>query len=182
MTAPDRPDADDPARRPRTLGQRLGLLCILLIAPVAAVTIPTLVVTGFFGQRPGPKAAAHPVTAPKADLNGLGAALNRSAESLLPTPAPLTTEPIQLRVRADHLAARAEKVSRQAQALGGSTVEGVSNPGEKHLYVDLPAGSVDGFRRALADNSLPAPPPAPPAAGTARDQLEVVIRPTADDE
>ena len=100
----------------------------------------------------------------------------------MPTPAPLTPEPITIKVRPEHVAARADKVSRQAQALGGSAVEGVSNPGEKHLYVDLPAGSADPFRRALIDNTLPSPPVATPAPSSARDQLEVIVRPTADDE
>ncbi len=182
MTVPARPNPEDPDRRPRTLGQRLQLLLILLVLPVAAVTVPTLLVTGIFGQHPRSKASTGaPTPAIATTLNGLGAALNRSAESLLPAPAPLTPEPIQVKVRPDHLTARAEKVSRQAAALGGSAVEGVSNPGEKHLFVDLPAGNADAFRRALADNTLPTAAAAP-IAGAARDQLEVIVRPTADDE
>lgn len=183
MTAPARQDTDDPARRPRSLAQRLQLLLVLLVLPVTAVTIPTLIVTRIFGQHPQPKSAAHPTATPTpADPYGLAGMLNHTAATLLPTPAPLTPEPIQVKVRAEHVAARADKIARQAQALGGSAVEGVSNPGEKHLFVDLPAGSADAFRRALADNSVPTAPAATPPAGAARDQLEVIVRPVADDE
>ena len=184
MSIPARPQADDPARRPRTFAQRLQLLLILLILPGAAVVIPTLVVTGIFGQHPHPKALPKqtPTQTSTTDLNGLGAALNHSAETLMPTPAPLTPEPIQIKVRPEHVAARAQKVAQQAQALGGTAIEGVSNLGEKHLFVDLPAGSADTFRQALANNTLPAAPAATPTAGAAHDQLEVIVRPTADDE
>ncbi len=180
MTPPARPADDDPARRPRTLGQRLQLLLILLILPGIAVALPSLLVRSVFIKSSKPKDIAK--TAPSPDLDGLGAALNRSAVSLLPTPAPLTPEPLVLKVRADHLAARAEKLARQAQALGGTAVEGVTNAGEKHLFVDLPAGGGEPFRRAVAENILPAPPTATPAAGTAHDRLEVIIRAADDDE
>lgn len=183
MSLPARPAAaaDDPACRPRPFGQRLQLLLVLLVLPVAAVVIPTIFVTGFFGQRPKAKAPPARPT-PAADVSGLGAALNRSADALLPTPAPLTPEPLAVRVRADHVATRAQKVASQAQALGGAATEGVSDPGEKHLFVDLPAGSADAFRRAVLDNAAPVAPTATPPVGAARDQLEVIVRPTADDE
>ena len=183
MTASARPDAaDDPARRPRSLAQRLQLLLILLVLPGLAVAVPTVLVTCHFGQRPKPKAPPTPKHVAPRDAGGLTAALNHSAEQLMPAPAPLPPEPFTLKVRPEHVAARAEKVVRQAQALGGSAVEGVSNPREKHLYVDLPAGAADAFRRALADNTLPPPPAATPIPGAARDQLEVIVRPIADDE
>ena len=185
MTAPARPDLDDPARRPRTFAQRLQLLLVLLVLPVAAVAVPTVLVTCHFGQRPRPKTSPNPTPAARAtptNPTGLAAALNHSAEQLMPTPAPLTPAPIPIKVRPEHVAARAEKVVRQAQALGGTAVEGVSNPGEKHLFIDLPGGTADTFRRALLDNTLPAPPTATPDPTAARDQLEVIVRPTADDE
>lgn len=194
MSSPDRPPAvTDPAARPRPLGQRLQLLFIVLILPVVAVTLPALLVTGIFGRRPQPKAppvhakpAPRPVAratpAPTPDTSGLTAALNHSAESLLPVPAPLTTDPIRLPVRADHVTARAEKVANQAKLLGGSAVEGVSAPGEKHLFVEVPAGSAEAFRQAVTKNEPPIPPTITPAPGAARDHLEVIIRPAADDE
>lgn len=193
MSLPDPPSlADDPAARPRPLAQRLQLLLTVLILPVLAVTLPTLAVTGIFGQRPKPKPVAHAAPTPKPptratpaptpDTSGLTAALNHSAESLLPTPAPLSPEAIRLTVRADHVLARAEKVASQAKLLAGAVVEGVSAAGEKHLFVDLPAGRADAFRQAVTKNDAPIVPTAPPAPGAARDQLEVVIRAAADDE
>lgn len=188
MSSPDRPSpVIDPAARPRSFAQRLQLLLILLILPVAAVTLPALFVTGIFGQRPSPKPTpkpkiSHPTPAPTPDTSGLTAALSRSAESLLPAPAPFTTEPIRLSVRADHVAARAQKVTDQAKLLGGSAVEGVSAPGEKHLFVDVPAGFADAFRQAVTKNETPVSPTITPAPKTAHDQVEVVIRPAADDE
>ncbi len=187
MSLPDRrpSTAPDPAARPRPLVQRLQLLLILLVLPVAAVTLPTLAVTGIFGRQPKPKASkapAHVMPTPASDPSGLAAALNHSAETLLPTPAPLTIDPIRVSVRFDHLTARAEKVDHQAKALGGSAVEGISAPGEKHLFVDLPAGRVEAFRKAVTANETPVPPPGTPNTGAARDQLEVIIRSAADDE
>lgn len=175
MSSPDRPaPAADPAARPRSLPQRLQLLAVLLIVPGLAVTLPTLVVTHIFGQRP-------PVHATPA-ANGLTTALQHSAESLLPTPAPLTLDPIHLSVRPDHVTTRAEKVARQATALGGTAVEGISAGGEKHLFVDLPAGCAAAFRQAVTANETPVPPASTPTVGAARDQLEVMIRPASDDE
>ncbi len=194
MSSSDRPSpVIDPAARPRPLGERLQLLLIVLILPVVAVMLPALLVTGIFGQRPKPKAlpihakptppsAVHASPTPPPDTSGLTAALNRSAESLLPVPAPLTIDPIRVQVRADHVAARAEKVAAQAKQLGGSVVEGVSGPGEKHLFVELPAGCADVFRQAVTKNEPPVVPTTAPIPGAARDQLEVLIRPAADDE
>ena len=176
MSSPDRPSLPaDPAARPRSLAQRLQLLLILLIGPALAVTLPTLAVTHIFGKHP-PKPARAPTA------NGLTTALQHSAESLLPTPAPLTADPIRVSVRPDHLAARAEKVANQAKALGGSAVEGISATGEKHLFVDLPAGRAGAFRQAVTANETPVVPPTTPTVGAARDQMEVIIRPAADDE
>ncbi len=194
MSLPDRPSPlIDPAAQPRSFAQRLQLLVILLIVPVAAVTLPALLVTGIFGQRPKPKKpvvhatptpkpTAHATPAPAPDTSGLTAALNHSAESLLPVPAPLSADTVRLSVRADHVAARAEKVANQAKLLGGAAVEGVAAAGEKHLFVDVPAGCADAFRQAVTKNEAPVAPTVVRAPNAARDQLEVVIRPAADDE
>ena len=198
MSLSDRPSvaSADPATRPLPLFQRLRLLFILLVLPMAAVTLPTLAITGIFGQRPKPKTpAAHakpvppkpsPLPAkptPTPDTSGLRAALDHSAVSLLPTPAPLSPDTIRLTVtRAEHLDARAEKVAGQARLLGGAAVSGVAAAGERHLFVDLPAGRAEAFRQAVTRNEPPVLPAGTPAAGTARDQLEVLIRPAADDE
>ncbi len=186
MSPSDRPSSViDPAARPRSFAQRLQLLLILLILPVVAVILPALFVTGIFGQRPKPKPkppVARATPAPTPDTSGLTAALTHSAESLLPPPAPLTADTIRLSVRADHVAVRAEKVANQAKQLGGSAVEGVSAAGEKHLFVDVPAGCAEAFRQAVTQNEAPVTPTTTPAPKAARDQLEVVIRPAADDE
>ena len=185
MSLPDRPHAAaaDPAARPRTLAQRLQLLCILLLVPAVAVTLPTLVVTRIFGQRPKPKALVDVKPPPPPDTSGLKDALNHSAETMFPTPPPLSPDTIQLKVRADHADARAKKVAGQALALGGAAVEGVVAVGEdKHLFVDLPAGRAEAFRRAVTNNEPPLVPVETPLPGSARDQLEVVIRAAADDE
>ena len=178
MSSPDRLSAPlDPAARPRPLAQRLQLLLIVLILPIIVVTLPTLFVTGIFGQRP-----RHAAPVPTPDTTGLKAALNLSATSLLPTPAPLTPDTIRVTVRPEHVAARAEKVAGQAKLLGGSAVEGVSAVGEKHLFVDLPAGCTDAFRQAVTSNDPPVAPATTPAPGAARDQVEVLIRSAAEDE
>ena len=177
MSTPVRSAPDDPARRPRSFGQRLGLLLVLLILPGLAVVLPTTLVTHFFGQGPRPKPT--PPSTPA--LSGLDTALNHSAELLLPTPGALTPEPIRLRVRPDRLAARAEKISAQARALGGSAVDGVADPGQKHLFVDLPAGRAAAFRQAVTENTMPAVPADTPAAGAAKDQLEVILHADEDE-
>ena len=182
MSPPVIPPDPDPAARPRSFAQRLGLLVILVVFPVMIVALPALVVTRIFGQRPRPRAPAAPTPA---DTSGLRRELDRRADGLLPTPAPLTAEPVRVSVHdPSHVGPRAEKVRAQAQRLGGSVVEGLAAADEKHLFVDLPAGAADAFRRAVADN---APPetlalPGPPSAGAARDQVEVFIRAAAADE
>ena len=179
MSPPVHPDPD---ARPRPFAQRLGLLCILLLLPMAAVTLPTLVLSYFFGQRPR---LVIPV-APAVDTSALRQELDGRADRLLPTPAPLTAEPIRVSVLdPSHVGPRAEKVKAQAKACGGTAVEGLATGGEKHLFVDLPAGAVDTFRLAVSANTTleaPAFPPPTPSAAPARDQVEVFIRAAGDDE
>ena len=191
MSPTDRPDPvpplppPDPDARPRSLAQRLGLLMILLVLPVATVTLPVLVVTGIFGQRPRLKASA--AVSPTPNTAGLRQELDRKANNLLPTPAPLTLDPLRLSVRdPSHVGPRAEKIKAQAQAFGGSAVEGLAAAGEAHLFVDLPAGAEAAFRMAATANTtlevLAAPAPPPTARAAARDQVEVFIRASANDE
>ena len=186
-SSPVRPDpasplpSDPDAHRPRSLAQRLGLLLLLLLLPMAAVMLPTLVVTHIFGQRPRPKAPATPTP----DTSSLRLELDRKADHLLPTPAPLVADPVRVSVRdPSHVGPRSEKVKAQAQRFGGSAVEGLAAAGEKHLFVDLPAGTADAFRRAVVENAtmeiLASPSPLPGAA--ARDQVEVFIRAASNDE
>ncbi len=187
MSPPVRPDPaplpSDPAARPRPFVQRLGLLLVLLVLPMAAITLPTLVVTHLFGQRPRPRNTPTP---PPTDTSGLRQELDRRADGLMPTPAPLTLEPVRISVRdPSHVGPRAEKVRAQAQRFGGTAVEGLAAEGETHLFVDLPAGAADAFRLAVTSNTtleiLAAPSP-PPGAAAARDQVEVFIRAAGGDE
>ena len=133
MSLPVRPDPapplpSDPDARPRSFAQRLGLLMILLVLPVTAVTLPSLLLTHCFGQRPRPKIPATPT--PPADVSGLRRELDRRADGLLPTPAPLAAEPVRVPVLdPSHVGPRAEKVKAQAQRFGGTAVEGLATDG-----------------------------------------------------
>ena len=146
---------------------------ILLLLPAAAVCIPTVVVSHFFGQRPARKEAPH--------TEGLQKTLEQSAQSLLPPPSALGPDPITVTARADRVTARLEKIVRQAQALGGTASEGLSTATEKRLSVDLPGGQLEAFRQAVAGNVMPQPL-AVASTPAGRDYVDVVIRASGDDE
>ena len=178
-----RPDG----REPRSRADRLLMLGILTAISLA-VTIPTLVVTGIFGQRPRPKTppAAQATPAPG---DGLLSSLQRSADQLLPAPQSLGPDPIIVPVRPEHIAARVEKVAHQAAQFGGTTTEGLTDANGRHLFVDLPASQTAAFRLAVTtkssvDAAIPAPVAAASPAATAAslDHVEVIIRTVADDE
>ena len=172
---------------PRTFAERL-LMLLTLLAIALAVMIPTLVITHFFGQHP--KLRTPPVVQPAPDTSnaGLRQALERSAVGLLPAPAALAPDPITVTVRADHLAARVEKIKRQAAQFGGTASDGVPNGQERRLFVDVPATASTAFRQAVTSNTAVADaspaPAASPMAGAAAGQehLEIIIRPAGDDE
>ena len=176
---PDRPDTvpaapvRDAARRPRSAAQRLGLFVILLVLPAAAVCIPTLVVSHFFGQRPAPKEAPH--------TEGLQRTLEQSANNLLPPPSALGPDPITVAVRTERLDARLKKIISQAQALGGTASEGLSTSTEKRLSVDLPAGRLEAFRQAVTENVMPHPL-AIASSPAGHDYVDVIIQASGDDE
>ena len=178
---PDRPEATsapvvparDDARRPRSVADRLRLFVILLVLPAAAVCIPTVVVSHFFGQHPALKEAPH--------TEGLQKTLEQSAQSLLPPPLALGPDPITVNARADRLDARLKKITNQAQALGGTASEGLSTATEKRLSVDLPAGQLEAFRQAVAANVMPRPL-AVASAPAGRDYVDVIIQAAGDDE
>lgn len=154
---------------------------ILIVLPAAAVTLPVIAITHFFGQR----ARVTPPATP--DTSILRRELDGRAGNLMPTPAPLAAEPIEIKVHdPSHVGPRAEKVEAQAKAFGGSSVEGLAVASEKHLFIDLPPGTTEAFRRAATENTaldaLPRTPAGAPAAGAARDQVEVFIRAAAGDE
>jgi hypothetical protein len=175
-------------RRPADLaplspGKRLWLLTILVVLPVFLVMLPAVVVTHFFGRRPTFESWRRP--APEPDVSQLRGLLERTAQAGLPAPTALTPEPLELTVPPARLAARAEKITRQAQELGGSATEGLPVEGEKHLFVELPAGRGEAFRQLVAGHgkaaATPLPSPANPAtaaasAGGSKDRVEVIIR------
>lgn len=146
---------------------------ILLVLPAAAVCIPTVVISHFFGQHPAPK--------PAPQTGGLQKTLEQSANTLLPPPAALGPDPLVVTARADRLAARLDKITRQAQALGGTASEGLSTTAEKRLSVDLPAGRLDLFRQAVTGNVMPSPVAGSPAPA-GHDYVDVIIRAAGDDE
>lgn len=166
-----------PDTAPLSAPRRLGLLLILLVLPVIGVCLPAIFVTLVFGQRPRPAPAA---TAP--DTRGLRQALEFNASAVLPTPAALASSPTIITVRPEHVAARAERVAALARQYGGSVSEGLPQPGEKDLYVDVPVTASAGFLAAVAAPASPGQPLPPAKAGTAMDHLEVIVRAAADDE
>ena len=187
MSPPDRPPVTEKlpsaARRedgaaPRSRAERLLMLC-LLVAICLAVSIPTLVVTGIFGQRPKPKAPPPAAQATPTPGDGLTDRAKESANVFLPDPGALGPEPITVTVRPEHLTARLETVRRQAAQFGGTATEGVPSGNEKVLFVDLPAAATAAFRQAVTP-ATPAPPPAATPSG--QDHITVIIRPAGDDE
>jgi hypothetical protein len=177
-----RPIPARPGTAPLSAQQRLGLLVILLILPVIAVSLPAIFVTLMFGQRP------RPASAPAPDVSGLRNALEFNAQGVLPPPAALASDPIVLTVRPEHVAARAARVTALARQYGGSVSPGLPQKGEQDLYADVPLAASPAFRQALtapaASTAAGAPPAAPAATqgAAAMDHLEIIIRPADDDE
>lgn len=150
------------------------MLFILVILPVALVTLPAILVTAIFGQHPR-VAPAHEAAL---DDSGLRNALEHDAQQAMPAPSAIGEEPIVLTVRADRLAARIQRIGELAKSVGGSMSEGLPRPDGADLYIDLPAGAAGAFRSALAPGS--------PAAGaetsSGKAHLEVTLRVARDDE
>jgi hypothetical protein len=170
---------------PLSVQKRLGLLVILLILPVIAVSLPAIFVTLVFGQRPHPASPAPAAAAP--DVSGLRNALERNAQGVLPPPAALASDPIVLTVRAEHVAARAAHVTALARQYGGSVSAGLPQNGETDLYADVPQAASAAFRQALTApaataGASPTAAAAPAQGAATMDHLEIIIRPAADDE
>ena len=194
MSSPVPADAASPRPAPANADtaplsgpRRLGLLLILLVLPVIAVCLPAIFVTFVFGQRP--RSSPAPSSA-AVEVSGLRNALVQNAQSVLPQPDALASDPIVLTVRPEHVEARAARVSALARRFGGSVSEGLPGAGEKDLYADIPLGSSAAFRQAVtapasANPVPPGPPTAPamaPGAAGPVDHLEIILRPAADDE
>lgn len=183
----DRPAPKIPAPAPNLPGdadalppspaQRAKLLFILIILPVLAVSLPAILVTCVFGQRPREKEKVF-------DTRGLHDALDHTAERSLPTPPALVDEPIRLTSRPDRLTARAERVAQLARGYGGQANEFLGSEGEKHFFVELPPGRGTAFRRSLVNGDTPpsaGTSPAPAVATGVKDQVEVFIRVSQDE-
>ena len=177
--------------KPKTLPAKPVKLAIAPAKPANPAVAPTGSWFSKLARHILPSAkppAATPSKPPEADgTAGLQEALQRSASTLLPTSSTLTGDPINLTCRPERLAARAERVVKRAEAFGGTANEWLAAEGEKHFYVELPAGRAEAFRRGLtgdapaADLSPSAPPTASPDAAAAKDQVEVFIRANSDE-
>jgi hypothetical protein len=170
------PPSSGDGRVPRTPPERIGLLFLLVILPVALVTLPAILVTAIFGQHPRPAAVHEP---PALDDSGLRNALVHDAQQSMPDPSAIAEEPLVLTVRPDRLAARIQRIGDLAKSLGGSMTQGLPRPDGADLYIDLPAGAEAGFRSALAPAS---PAPSADAAVGGKVHLEVTLRVARDDE
>jgi hypothetical protein len=141
---PQRPAAPPPeeigALRPASLGRRLGLLFLLLVLPISAVSVPALLVTHFFGQRPPEGKTATAM----AGFEALRASLTKSAQTNLPDSSALLPAPAELTVPAGgatpaEIDARFAGLTHLAQRLGGRAVEKPADAAGRHLFVELPA-------------------------------------------
>ena len=144
---PQRPAAPPPAEiaalRPASLGRRLRLLFLLLVLPIAAVSLPTLLVSHFFGQRPP---AGKTATA-LAGFEALRDSLAKSAQANLPDSNATLPAPAELTVPAGsattaEIDARFAGLTHLAERLGGSAVEKPADAAGRHLFVELPTTTV----------------------------------------
>jgi hypothetical protein len=171
------PPGSGDGRAPRTPPERIGLLFLLVILPVALVTLPAILVTAIFGQHPRPAAVHVHEAAP--DDSGLRNALEHDAQQAMPQPSALAEEPLVLTVRPDRLAPRIQRIGELAKSLGGSMSQGLPRPDGADLYIDLPASAEGAFRSALAPAS---PAPSSDAGAGGKVHLEVTLRVARDDE
>lgn len=147
--APPPSSAEVAALRPASLGRRLGLFFLLLVLPVAAVSVPALVVTHFFGQRPPAGTSATAL----AGFETLRDSLTKSAEATLPDSSAALRAPAEITVPGGtspaETDARFAGLAHLAERLGGSAVEKPADATGRHLFVALPAAAGDGSKRAV---------------------------------
>ena len=137
---PAAPPADElAALRPPSLSRRLKLLFLLLILPITAVSLPTLLVTHFFGQRPPEGRTATAL----AGFEALRDSLAKSAQATLPDSAATLPTLAELTVPGGATAAETDArfagLTHLAERLGGSAVEKPADATGRHLFVELPA-------------------------------------------
>ena len=112
----------------------------MLVLPIAAMSVPTLLVSHFFGQRPPEGKTATAL----AGFEALRDSLTKSAQTNLPDSSALLPAPTELTVPAGgatpaEIDARFAGLTHLAQRLGGSAVEKPADAAGRHLLVELPA-------------------------------------------
>lgn len=172
MNPPDLPPPRPADLAPLPPGRRVWLMTILVVLPFALVCVPAALVYHFSGRQgtfaSWGKRHAEP------DVAGLRGSLEQTARKGLPAPDPLDAGPLELRSSPERAAARVEKITRLAQALGGSVAEGLPDGDKRHLYLEVPAGRAAAFRAGVKSGETPsALPPADSSAG--KEHLEVII-------
>lgn len=156
-----------PSVAPNPPGRRLALLLKLFLVPAAVVCLPTLFVSYFFGQRPGPKKA------PDAAFTGLRDSLERAARERLPeggTTFGTRFEDLSLPCPPAAAEARLALLRAAAERGGGTVTDQAEDADGRHLLVELPEANLPRFRREAALAAAISAPPgaeatAAPAAG-----------------
>ncbi|MBV9657557.1 MAG: hypothetical protein JO295_05550 [Verrucomicrobia bacterium] len=156
--------------RPRSLARRLGLLAVLFLLPVLAVSLPVLLI----GQRPPPGQGASawagfgalrawwrggsstPASQSQNAAPGfdnLRESLNKSAQAQLPDSSASLTSPGEITIPATDDAANIDAqfaaLTRLAERLGGSAAEKPADAAGRHLFVTLPAAGGSSERAAF---------------------------------
>lgn len=179
------PPASSP---PSPLGRRLYLLCILLLLPMAAVSLPTLVITHFFGQRPASK---QPTKAEEANSAAafatLRGSLEKAAREGLPDDAGLNFgakfDALTLACPPEVADARLDTLRAFAAQCQGTVLDQPADATGRHLLVELPETNAARFRQ-LAATGTSNPELTPPAAGITADAkvfLNVTLAPAPAD-
>lgn len=176
-----------PHAAPPSLGRRLGLLMILLILPIGAMSLPTLVVTHFFGQRPAAKQTEN-----ASGFDALRGSLEKAARESLPdTGLDLGArfDALTLACAPEQADARLEALRGFAERCEGASIEQPADAAGRHLLVELPASAAARFRQLAleGENAAAAAPPSPPPAAertpaaNAKVFLNVTLAPTVAD-
>lgn len=112
---------------------------------------------------------------PPPSIDGLTAALERTAEQTLSAPS-LANEQIILRARPGQIDAQAAEVLRAAAAAGGAAIRSVDARGRVSILATIPEGNAEAFKAALRHEKAPAAEvsqPSPPSHSTRL--IEVLI-------
>ena len=111
--------------------------------------------------------------APPPSLDGLKAALQRSAEQALPAPV-LSNEQVILPAKAGQSDAQAAEIVGAATAAGGAAVRSINGQGHVSMLASIPENNAEAFKAALRHEKATMATP----SGTTR-LIEVVIESTS---